>query len=235
MTIGAIGVSRPAAPPVSLKWFHRNGCAIIAVLKYSLLMAAAFILYRFNEWKAERGFSFHLVFGSCLVASLLVSSCATPYQPLDHRYGYSEQQVGKDVYEVSFLGNGNSSYERVSDYAMLRTAEIALSRQAKSFTLLDVVNLSSVRRYQTPSRLYWTVSPYPSDAGQTILPAAGPAGWTEWRYLAMEPAEERIYYRPGVKLKVQLLPDPPGSYYPYDPVKASERLKRKYRIKPGKR
>jgi hypothetical protein len=47
----------------------------------------------------------------------------------------------------------------------------------------------------------------------------------------MEPAERRIYYRPGVKLKAKLLPDPPGSYYPYDPAKESERLKRKYGIK----
>jgi len=195
-------------------------------------MAGAFILQRLNGWKAERGFFPHLVLGSYLVASLFVSSCATPYKPLDHRYGYSEQQITNDVYEVSFLGNGSSSYERVLDFAMLRTAEIALNRQAKSFALLDLVNLSSVRTYQTPSRVYWTVSPYPSDAGQTILPAGGPTGRTEWRYLAMEPAEQRKYYRPGVKLKVQLLPNPPRNYYPYDPAKESERLKRKYRIKP---
>jgi hypothetical protein len=49
----------------------------------------------------------------------------------------------------------------------------------------------------------------------------------------MEPAQERAYYRPGVKLKVKLLPDFPGSYYPYDPAKESERLKRKYGIKPA--
>ena len=27
---------------------------------------------------------------------------------------------------------------------------------------------------------------------------------------------------------MKLLPDPPGSYYPYEPAKESERLKRKY-------
>ena len=138
------------------------------------------------------------------------------------------------MYEVSFLGNGHSSYERVFDFAMLRTAELALGRQAKSFTLLDLVNLSSVRTYQTPTRFYWTASPYLSAGGQNILPAAGLFDGAEWSYLMMEPAQERIYYRPGVKLKAKLLPDPPGSYYPYNPAKESERLKRKYRIKPGK-
>lgn len=48
-------------------------------------------------------------------------------------------------------------------------------------------------------------------------------------------AEPRLYYRPGVKLRIRLLPDSPGSYDPYDPAKESERLKRKYRIKPGRR
>lgn len=211
-------------------WFHCNGCAIFAVLEYSLLMAGAFILSRFNQLNAEQGSFPHLVLGACLVASLFVCSCATPYQPLAHRYGYFEQQVGKDVYEVSFLGNGNSSYERAVDFAVLRAAEIALRRQAKSFTLLDLVNLSSARTYQMSTHFYWTASPYLSAGGQNTLPAMGLADWTERSYLAMEPAQKRTFYRPGVKLKVKLLPDPPGSYYPYDPAQASERLKRKYRI-----
>jgi len=160
------------------------------------------------------------VLAACLAASFFLCSCATPYQPLDHRYGYSEQQVGKDVYEVTFLGNADTSYERAFDFAMLRAADIALSRRAKSFALLDLTNLSFVRTYKTPTLYYWTPSH-----------AAGPADWTARDSLVMEPAQERTYYRPGVKLKVKLLSDPPGSYYPYDPAKESERLKRKYRIK----
>jgi hypothetical protein len=188
-------------------------------------MAGASILFQFNESKAERRFSSRLICGSCLAASLLFSSCATPYRPLNDRYGYSEKQVAIDVYEVSFLGNGSTSHERVLDFAMLRAAEIALSCQAKSFTLLDVANLSSVRPYQTVPRFYWTTYPNPGAMGQTTFPTLGPL---------MEPAEERVYYRPGVKLKVKLLLDPPGSYYPYDPAKERERLMLKYRIKPGK-
>jgi hypothetical protein len=196
-------------------------------------MADAFIAYEFNQEKAERGFSSRLVLGSCLVANLLVCSCATSYQAYDHHYGYSEQQVEKDVYEVSFLGNANSSYERVKDFALLRAAEIALSRQAKSFTLLDVVNLSSAQPYLTAPRFYWTTASELNAGGQNILPAVGLFDGPEWSYRVMEPAQTRIYYRPGARLKVKLLPDPPGSYYPYDPAKVSERLKRKYRMNSG--
>ena len=174
-----------------------------------------------------------LVLGACLGGSLFVSSCATPYERLGHRYGYSEKQVGKDVYEVSFLGNGDSSYERVLDFAMLRAAEIALRRHAKSFTLLDLVNLSSVRVYHAPSLSYWTTTPYLGPGGQPLVPAEGLFEGVEWSYLVMEPAQTRAYCRPGVRLKIKLLPDPPGSYYPYDPAKVIERLKRKYRIKLG--
>jgi len=51
---------------------------LVAVLKYFWLMADAFIPRQFNEAKAKRRFFFQLVFGSCLAASLFVSSCATP-------------------------------------------------------------------------------------------------------------------------------------------------------------
>jgi hypothetical protein len=198
-----------------------------------MFMAGAFIPYQFNQKKVERGFFSRLALGSCLAASLFVCSCATSYKPLDHRYGYSEQQVGDDVYEVSFLANGHSSYERVVDFAMLRAAEIALSHQAKSFILVDLANLSSVRTYQTPTQFYWAAYPYFSPGGQTLPFALEFIGQPQRSYLMMAPSEKRTYYRPGVKLKVKLLPDPPGSYYPYDPAKESERLKRKYGIKPG--
>ncbi len=197
-------------------------------------MAAAFILYRFNPWKTERGLSSLLSFGSSLATSLLLCSCATPYKPLDHRYGYSEQHITNDVYEVSFLGNGSTSYEKAVDFAMLRAAEIALNRQAKSFSLLDVVNLSLARPFLTPPQFYWTTAAGLNAAGQDSPPVAALLDWTERSYLVREAGQERTYYRPGVKLKVKLLSDPPGTYYPYDPVQVIDRLKRKYQIGPGK-
>jgi hypothetical protein len=197
-------------------------------------MAGASLLYKFNQWKAERRLASLLVFGSCLAASLLLCSCATPYQPLRHRYGYADRHVTNGVYEVSFLGNASTSYERASDFALLRAAEIALKHHAKSFILLDVVNLGSAHPYLTPPLFYWTTAAGLDAAGQNPPSVAALLDWTEGSYLVMEPAQERTYYRPGVGLKVKLLPDPPGAYYPDDPAQVIQRLERKYRIKVGR-
>ena len=171
-----------------------------------------------------------VILAACVVVSLLASSCATPYRALEDHYGYSEQQVGKDRYEVTFMGNGNTSYERAFDFALLRAADIALAREAKSFIVSDAVNLSSVRVYQSPTRYYQTASPYLSTGGRTAPSAPEFINGTERRYTMAAPAEERIFYRPGVKLRILLLLDPPGGFYPYDPAKVRQQLKQKYRI-----
>jgi hypothetical protein len=172
-----------------------------------------------------------VAFGGCLVASLFLSSCATPYRPLKHRSGYSEQQVGKDEYEVSFLGNGSSSYDRVLDFALLRAAEISLERQAKSFTVLDVVNLSSARRYYSSSQYYWTAAPYTSTGGELLPSAPQFPGWTELNYHMVTPVQERIFYRPGVRLRITISGDTVAGGFAYDPAKLREQLKQKYGLK----
>jgi hypothetical protein len=149
----------------------------------------------------------HVALGFCLFAGLLCS-CSTPYKPLERRYGYSGQQVSNGVYEVSFHANGHSSYQRALDFAMLRASEIALSHHARSFAVLDVINLSSARKYLRPSYPYQTTALYMSPADETILPPAGPISWTFPSYQVIDFPETRIYYRPGVKLIIKLLPIP---------------------------
>ena len=169
-----------------------------------------------------------VAFGCCLAASFFLSSCATAYRPLKHQYGYYECQVGKDQYEVSFLGNGSSSYERVLDYALLRAAEIALKRQAKSFTVSDVVNLSSARRYHTASQYFRTASPFLSTGGNVVPSAPEFTGGIDQSYLMWVPGEERIFYRPGVRLNITLSADAAAGGSAYDPAKLREKLKHKY-------
>jgi hypothetical protein len=139
--------------------------------------------------------------------------------------------VGKDVFDVSFLGNGSSSYDRVLDFALLRATEISLKRQAKSFTVLDVVNLSSARKYQSASQYYWTASPYLSTGGDVVPSAPEFTGGTDRSYLMVTPAEERIYYRPGVRLRITISADVPPGGFAYDPAKLREHLKHKYGLK----
>jgi hypothetical protein len=169
--------------------------------------------------------------GCCLGASLFLTACATPYRPLKHQSGYYEQQVGKDEYQVSFLGNGNSSYDRVLDFALLRAAEISLMRQANSFTVLDVVNLSSARKYHTVSQYFWTASPYLSTGGEVVPSAPEFTGGLDQSYLMVTPAEERIFYRPGVRLRVTLASNAALGGFAYDPAKLRQQLKHKYGLK----
>ena len=164
----------------------------------------------------------------CTMLSLFLVSCATPYQPLKHQTGYDEQQVGKDEYDVSFLGNGSSSYERALDFALLRAAEISLKWQAKSFIVLDVVNLSSARKYRTGNQYFWTMSPYLSTGGQVIPSAPEFTGGLDQSYLMVTPAEDRIFYRPGVRLRITLSPDTAPGGFAYDSAKLSMELKHKY-------
>jgi hypothetical protein len=167
------------------------------------------------------------------LAGLMLSSCATPYRPLAHQYGYFEQQVSEDVFEISFLGNGASSYDRVFDFALLRAAEIALARQATSFAVLDVHNLSSARRYQSPSEpsYYRTTSAYLSTEGNLVPSAPEFPNGTEWSYLVETQPQERVFYRPGVKLKVKLSTGP-AARNAYDPATLIVRLKHKYGLQP---
>jgi hypothetical protein len=172
-----------------------------------------------------------MAFVCCTIAGVLLSSCATPYRPLKHQSGYSEQQVGKDEYEVGFLGNGSSSYDRVLDFALLRAAEISLKRQAKSFTVLDVVNLSSARRYRSASQYFWTASPYLSTGGEVVPSAPEFTDGIDQSYLMVTPVEERIYYRPGVRIRITLSADAAPGGFAYDPVELGKRLKLKYGLK----
>ena len=171
-----------------------------------------------------------LAFGSCCLLGLFLSSCATPYRPLKGHYGYSDFEVGKDDYEVRFLGNANSTYERARDFALLRAAEITLKQQASSFTLLDVVNLSTARKYTSSPQYYQTASPYLSTGGNVVPSAPEFTRGMSDSYVMMIPGEERTFYRPGVRLKIKLSARTPAGAF-YDPAKLTERLKRKYRLK----
>jgi hypothetical protein len=166
-----------------------------------------------------------------VLSSIVVCSCASPYRPLTHHYGYSDHQIGTNEYEVSFVANGESSYDRAFDFALLRAAEIALDRQAKSFTVTDVINLSSAKRYQIPPHYYWTASPYLDRGGITVPSAPEFLPPTQYSYLMVTQPEEGIYYRPGVKLMVKLSDQVTTGYYPYDPAKLRARLEQKYGLR----
>ena len=66
-------------------------------------------------------------------------SSTTTYQPAEKRggYGYTETELGKDRYRVTFTGNTVTDKETVNDYALLRAAELTLQQGYDWFQLVN--------------------------------------------------------------------------------------------------
>lgn len=63
-------------------------------------------------------------------AALSLTACATPtrYQPAvsPTAVGFSELQIERDRYRVTFRGGGGASAAQIADYALLRAADLTL-------------------------------------------------------------------------------------------------------------
>ena len=97
------------------------------------------------------GFLVALALGGCALTS------ATGYQPADSDGGYSELQLGPDLFRVAFQGNLYTSQERVADMALLRAADLALAHGASYFVVLQ--QLRESRSFPNPP---FVPSPYAS-------------------------------------------------------------------------
>ena len=67
-----------------------------------------------------------VVFSCFLMISgvLFFASCATPYQPLGFRGGYSDFRIDHNTFQIRFRGNGSTPRERVETFFLYRCAEI---------------------------------------------------------------------------------------------------------------
>lgn len=86
-----------------------------------------------------------------LILSLV--SCATFYKPLGFSGGYSSTTFDKNLFRVSFSGNGFTSLERALDFAFLRSAELCWYRDFKYFVIVDSSTYISNSLYITPTTI----------------------------------------------------------------------------------
>ncbi len=84
------------------------------------------------------------------VLALLLTSCATTYQPLGPTGGYSDYQTNQNQYYVYFNGNGYTSHDEVYQFFLTRAADIALNHHFKSFYVLQAQDASTTETYYTP-------------------------------------------------------------------------------------
>lgn len=88
---------------------------------------------------------FHL-----FLALIFLSGCATPYQSSSFSGGYSDSQLGDNIFRVSFDGNGYTNSARVMDLALLRSSEITLQNGFKYFVIVSNDSANSYSSFSTP-------------------------------------------------------------------------------------
>jgi hypothetical protein len=76
------------------------------------------------------------IFHPVLLGAML-TACATSYQSNGLMGGYSEKQLKENVFEVKFGGNGLTTRQRATDFALLRSAELTLEKGYNYFVIID--------------------------------------------------------------------------------------------------
>lgn len=79
---------------------------------------------------------------TCLAAAL--SGCATAYQSKGFTGGFSETMLSPDTFKIDFSGNGYTSAERASDFALLRAADKSLELGCNYFGVRGEANSAAV-------------------------------------------------------------------------------------------
>lgn len=72
-----------------------------------------------------------------LLATALLSACATSYQPKAWSGGFSETQLSPDTFMVNFAANAYTSPEQASDFAILRAADKSEALGCDHFAILN--------------------------------------------------------------------------------------------------
>jgi len=93
-------------------------------------------------------------------ASIILSSCATPYQPEGLTGGYKDFEINKNTYQVLFRGNGWTSASVVRRYVLRRAAELTLQNHYKYFLVLNGHTGEKDSAIQTPT----TINSYSNDS-----------------------------------------------------------------------
>lgn len=102
------------------------------------------------------------IFIVVLMVAVILSGCATTYQKDSFTGGYSETKLGENIFQVSFKGNAYTSREKVSDFTLLRSAEIAIENGYGYFAVVESDKYSKVGAYTTPTTSQTTGSAYAS-------------------------------------------------------------------------
>lgn len=89
-----------------------------------------------------------------LVAIVSIGGCATAYQPKSLTGGFSETDLGPTRFKIAFSGNGFTSAERASDFAILRAADKSIEDGCNYFTVVNESDGGSTSSFTTGSATF---------------------------------------------------------------------------------
>ena len=82
---------------------------------------------------------------------LALTGCAAQYgQAGAFTGGHDETQLAPDMYRVAFAGNDSTGMQRVADFALLRSAEIALEHGYPYFEVIESKQWTDSKTISTP-------------------------------------------------------------------------------------
>lgn len=97
-----------------------------------------------------------------IVLSLSLAGCATSYHAKGLFGRYSETQLGEDVFQVTFVGNGHTSEERATDFGLLRSAELTLQHGYRFFVQINLDESKDLATVEVPFHLQTAGTAYGS-------------------------------------------------------------------------
>ena len=80
----------------------------------------------------------------------LLSGCATPYMKQGFVGGFSETQLGENIFRVTFKGNKYTSKERATDFTLLRSAELCLEKNFRYFVIAETEKYEKTSLHSRP-------------------------------------------------------------------------------------
>lgn len=95
------------------------------------------------------------------VVLIFLVSCASPYQKNEgflSTGGFTDTQFDTDIFQIYFRGNGYTSKQRATDFALLRCADLTLQKGFKYFVIINTDQRVKYSSYTTPLRANTTVS-----------------------------------------------------------------------------
>jgi len=132
-----------------------------------------------------------------ILLSLLLTGCATSYQPHAYSGGYSEKKLSENVYRVSFSGNGYTPLKRATNLSLLRTAEVTIEAGYNYFVLLDestsIDRSSSVTTPVTTTLTYGNGYGTATSFGGQSIPISKPSRSNTFQVFIEEPENVRSY------------------------------------------